>query len=241
MTIDQYMARALFLVSLAASVGCAGARSATRPSAAPVQPASDTATPAAVEQPDDRSRLVYEAPKFWLIDEFGVGWRIEDAARDAVNRDRGESPSDVILLLYSSWCPKVDKRLADVVPKLRQLFPKSLVLGVFSDDEFGMLLEEADARKFSEAVRESLRARRESGVGVMPEALVDGRFGIAKYRMPRAQWEQLGGESGDLAVACHVGGEFQPCDPLVKRTAVPTLSEILRDLSKQLDDLEKSK
>lgn len=161
------------------------------------------------------SRDLYAAPQYWLIDRFDVAIRIE-----RVVGERG------ILVLYSSWCPRVRSHIKRDVNDLQSAFPEYRTVGVFADDEVGQLID---------AGRMSAQDREHYPLGVVEPQYLDTDL-FERYRMPRAQWEALGARAGGQCAACFESGTRVRCprlrlpsydefDPITRTRTINVLRE----------------
>jgi hypothetical protein len=143
-----------------------------------------------------------------VIDELGIGRRIES-----------ELGEHVFMILYSSWCKEARGSIPDAVAKARSMLEGYEIVGVFADDEVGQVVDapvetiqalgmtSMDLRQLKQQYDNS-RVLRDV---VEPARLFDDAVPIRRVRMPRAQWEDLGGALGRVKVVCFTGGQHIDC------------------------------
>jgi len=147
------------------------------------------------------------APRLWLITNAGI----------AVSPQRA-LPGHTIGLLYSSWCPAVRSSLSRFLRAIKPLTWQRHIVGLFANGELSQLLDTPDwleSEGISRTKQAELRRLLDSrGLGT---GLVENDYAYPvdqsypRFRVPRAQWEALGGRPGVLRVACFLNGVRESC------------------------------
>jgi hypothetical protein len=166
------------------------------------------------------------------VDEYGIGQRFTSVSK-----------GKAVAILYSTWCNRAEQTLQKQLDRLKTEHPGYEFIGLFADAEADQLLGQAKKRGFTQREIDELEEMAELTDVLDEEALLDGRFGIRKFRVPRDQWERLGGEPGGLDLICFHDARLISC-PETVRFRIGGLAEALRqlqELERQHKELEQPK
>jgi len=146
-------------------------------------------------------------PALWLITNAGI----------AISPQRA-LPGHTVALLYSSWCPKVRSSLSRVLQVIEPVTSDRRIVALFANGELSQLLDKPEWLE-SEGVSRTQQAqlRRQVEVRGLGTGLQDNDYAYPvdqaypRFRVPRAQWEALGGRSGGFKIACFFDGVRETC------------------------------